>query len=68
MSMLQRLYDLDSTFSDQLDELLHDQEYVTGLRALPDRELVKLVDHLSDVGFTPATGVQLIAFADPDST
>lgn len=49
---LQRLYDLDKTFPNQLDNLLHDKAYVDGLRELPERELVQLVDHLNDVRFT----------------
>ena len=66
---LQRLYDLGKTFSDQLDELLHDKAYVAGLRELPDCELVQLVDHLNDVRSTsaPVIEVCLIAFTDPDS-
>jgi hypothetical protein len=46
---LQRLYDLEGSFPDGLDELLHDNEYVDELRELPDRELSQLVDHLSEV-------------------
>lgn len=65
---LQRLYDLGRTFSDQLDKLLHDEEYVGGLQRLPKDELVQLVNHLNDVGSTSARYVQLIVFADPDST
>lgn len=66
---LQRLYDLGKTFSDQLDELLHDKAYVAGLRELPDRELIQLVDHLNDVRSTSASVIEvcLIAFTDPDS-
>ena len=65
---LQRLYDLGRTVSDQLDKLLHDEEYVGGLQRLPKDELVQLVNHLNDVGSTSARYVQLIVFADPDST
>jgi hypothetical protein len=46
---LRRLYDLDKSFPDRLDQILHDQEYVDELRGLPDHELSELVDHLNDV-------------------
>ncbi|KAF9644875.1 kinase-like protein [Thelephora ganbajun] len=46
---LQRLYDLDRTFPDRLDKLLHDKEYIDELRGLPERELRQLVDHLNEV-------------------
>ena len=46
---LQPLYELDRSFPDRLDELLHDQKYVEELRGLPEHELLQLVDHLSDV-------------------
>ena len=49
---LQRLYNLDRTFSDQLNELLHDKAYIDGLWELPDHELVQLADHLNDVRST----------------
>lgn len=48
---LRRLYDLDEPFPRQLDQLLHDQEYVDELRELPEPELSQLVDHLNDVCF-----------------
>lgn len=64
---LQRLYDLDRTYPEQLDELLHDKQYVDGLRELPERELSQLVDHLNGVGFTSVTEARLIAFAGPYS-
>lgn len=66
---LQRLYDLDKSsarFSDQLDELLRDKEYLGGLRGLPELELVQLVNHLNDVRFTFVTDIQLITFTDPN--
>ena len=46
---LQRLYELDRSFPNRLDELLHDNGYVDELRGLPDRELSELVDHLDEV-------------------
>ena len=49
---LQRLYDLDKTFADELDKLLHDAEYVDELGRLPERELVQLVNHLNNVSFS----------------
>ena len=61
---LKRLYDLDKSFSDQLDKLLHDEEYVNGLRELPERELVQIVNHLDNVGFTSVREAYLIAFID----
>lgn len=53
---LQRLYDLDRSYPDQLNQLLHDKQYVDGLRELPERELFQLVDHLNDVGFALCNG------------
>jgi hypothetical protein len=61
---LERIYDLDRTFSDRLDKLLHDEEYVDGLRRLSECELVQLVNHLNDVWFPSVTKVQLIAPID----
>ena len=52
---LQRLYGLDKTFPDKLDELLHDGEYVKQLHALPESDLSQLVDHLNEVGFSTVT-------------
>jgi hypothetical protein len=49
---LQRLYDLDKAFADELDKLLHDEEYVHALEVLPERELVQLVNHLNNVRFS----------------
>lgn len=46
---LQPLYELDRSFPDRLDELLHDQKYVEELRGLPEQELLQLVDYLNDV-------------------
>jgi len=46
---LRRLYDLDKTFPDRLDQILQDQEYINELRGLPEDELFQLVDHLNDV-------------------
>lgn len=67
----QRLYDLDMSstqFSDQLDELLHDKEYVYGLRTLSEIELVQLVDHMYDVRFSSVISTHLIVVTDPDSS
>jgi len=49
----QRLYDLDKSFSRELDKLLHDEKYVGGLLHLPENELIQLVNYLNDVGFPP---------------
>ena len=46
---LRRLYELDRSFPDRLDQLLHDQEYVDELQRLPEHELFQLVNHLNDV-------------------
>jgi len=51
---LQRLYQLDRSFSDELDKLLHDEKYVGELLGLPENELIQLVNYLSDVSFPPA--------------
>jgi len=48
----QRLYELDGSstrFPEQLDELLHDKEWVKGLELLPEGELMELVDYLDNV-------------------
>jgi hypothetical protein len=46
---LHRLYDLDGSFPDRLDELFRDNRYVEELRGLPDPELSELLDHLDEV-------------------
>ena len=46
---LQFLYELDRSFPNRLDKLLHDQEYVEELQGLPEQELLQLVDYLNDV-------------------
>ena len=46
---LQSLYELDRSFPDRLDKLLHVQKYVEELQGLPDQELLQLVDYLNDV-------------------
>ena len=53
MSLIKQLYQLDVTFSEQLDKLLHDEKYVGGLLGLPENELNQLVNYLSDVRFSP---------------
>ena len=50
----QRFYDLDESFSRNLDKLLDDEKYVNMLLRLPDNELNRLVNYLNDVGFPPA--------------
>ena len=66
---LQRLYNLDKAFSDQLDALLHEEQYVGELQKLPEGELVQLVNHLDDVGFRSVTEAQsFITSIDPDSS
>ena len=50
---LQRLYQLDRSFSEKLDELLHDEIYVGELLGLPEDELIQLVNYLSVVGCPP---------------
>lgn len=60
---LQRLLDLDRSsaqFSDQLDKLLHDKEYVAGLLELPDPELIQMVDYLNNVGFPSVIEARLM--------
>ena len=50
--MAQRLYELDRSapwFLEQLNELLHDEEWVYRLRLLPRGELAELIDYLDDV-------------------
>ena len=51
---LQRLHQLDRSFPDKLDELLHDMEYIGELLRLPEDALIQIVNYLSDVGFSPA--------------
>ena len=48
----QRLYELDRSstqFPEQLDELLHDEEWERQLQLLPEDELMELTGHLDDV-------------------
>ena len=40
-------------FPEQLDRLLHDQEWIAALKLAPDDELVKLTSHLDNVRSTP---------------
>ncbi|KAF9789479.1 kinase-like domain-containing protein [Thelephora terrestris] len=49
MSLAQRLYDLDASSPDKLDELLHDKEYVGQLQGLPEQEIFQVVDHLNEI-------------------
>ena len=49
---IQRLYELDRSlakFPEQLDQLLHDEEWIATLKPAPDGELVKLAGYLDDV-------------------
>lgn len=48
---LNRFHQLDGTYAQQLDKLLHDENYVEKLTCLKGDELVQLVDYLSDVSF-----------------
>jgi len=53
----QRLYELDRSsnqFPEQLNELLHDREWVEQLKLLPEGELVELAGHLHDVWLIPS--------------
>ena len=68
---IRRLLDLDRSsiqFPDQLDQLLHDKEYVGGLQELPESELIRLVDYLNNVWFPFVAEAQLITITDPDSS
>ena len=57
MSDVHRLYDLDRSFSRDLNKLLHDEKYVGGLLRLPEKELIQLVNYLNDVGFPPVKSI-----------
>jgi len=58
--VLQRLYELDNSFALELDKLLHNDEYVGRLLRLPEKELIQLVNYLSDVRFHPVKLIKLI--------
>ena len=63
--LLQRLYQSDHSFALELDKLLHNDEYVGRLLGLPEKELIQLVNYLSDVRLHPAKLIKLIiAFID----
>ena len=52
MAPTQRLYELDKSstqFPEQLDELLHDTEWVKCLELLPEGELMELIGYLDNV-------------------
>jgi len=52
MAAAQRLYDLDRSsneFPRQLDDLLHETDYINELQNLPEGELVQLINHLNSV-------------------
>lgn len=50
---LKPFYQLDRSYAEQLDKLLHDERYVEKLLQLQGSELEQLVDYLSDVGPVP---------------
>ena len=52
MILAQRLHELDRSsarFPEQLNELLHDKEWVEHIRLLPEDELIELIGSLDDV-------------------
>ena len=51
---LQRFYQLDKNFAEELDRLLHDNKFVDGLLQLPEGDLIQLINYLADVGYPPA--------------
>ena len=51
-NLLNRLYDLDRLYATDLDKLLHDMEYANQLAGAQGNDLIRLVDYLSDVGFS----------------
>jgi len=56
--LAERLYQLDRSspqFPEQLNELLHDKEWVRKVQLLPEDELVELIGYLSDVRFISTT-------------
>ena len=56
MLPMQRLGKLDrfsAQFPEQLDQLLHDQEWIATLKLAPDNELVKLISYLDNVRLIP---------------
>ena len=56
--LAQRLYELDKSstrFPEQLDALLHDNEWVTHLQLLPEGELMELITYLNDVRLISTT-------------
>jgi len=62
--VLQSLYQLDKSFAQKLEKLLND-EYVGRLQQLPEKELIQLVNYLSDVRFSLVELIWLIiAFVD----
>ena len=52
-----RLYDLDRSFSQELEKLLHDERYIGELLELPENDLIQLVNYLNDVGFPPVKSI-----------
>ena len=51
---LERFYDLDKAFAVQLNSLLHDERNMSQVMELPEDELIKVVDYLSNVHFSLA--------------
>ncbi|KAF9644874.1 kinase-like protein [Thelephora ganbajun] len=52
--VLQRLYQLDRIFADELEKLLREDKYVDKLIGLQGDDLVQLVDYLSDLFYREA--------------
>ena len=56
--LAQRLYELDRSstrFPEQLNDLLHDEEWARQLKPLPEDELMELIGYLDDVRSIPAS-------------
>lgn len=51
---LERFYDLDKAFAVQLNSLLHGERHISQVMELPEDELIKVVDYLSNVHFSLA--------------
>lgn len=57
---MQDLYELDRSFSREIDRISRDEGYVDELLQLPESELIQLVNYLDDVGFSSVKLIQLI--------
>ena len=65
--LIQRLYELNRSsnqFSEQLDQLLHDKEWIPTLKLAPDDELVNLVDYLDNVRSAPTSAESYLSPVD----